>query len=150
MCSITWQTYTVNQTVDAVQLAVSNYYSLNAISPDTFGYNLVPDASGGADAVFEPPLLVVTSYTNSDAMFVPGGSFVAETAQTTYTLNATSFGPLDYAAGADALRQFFNALVTMELQLPELQNFAFGTIYRNCYRWKNTITYDFTNRGQIQ
>lgn len=37
-CRVVWYTYTVNDTVSAVQYAVDNYYSMNDISPDSYGY----------------------------------------------------------------------------------------------------------------
>jgi hypothetical protein len=149
-CSVTWYTYTVNDTVDAVQRAVSNYYALNAVSPDTFGYDLVPAYGNSSELVPSPPLLKVISYADVGSLFQIDGSFAAATATATYALNGTSYGPLDYSQGSDALRSFFNSLVTMELRLPNIHNFAFGTIYRNCMLWSVGVTYDFTNRGQLQ
>lgn len=48
------------------------------------------------------------------------------------------------------LQTFFTRLVSMDLSIPPLHNFAFGSLYRNCMKWGNTVHYDFANRGQIQ
>lgn len=180
-CSVTWYTYTVNDTVDAVQRAVANYYSLNALSPDMFGYTLIPDpnwignatstvasaaagAAGGfaadwssglgaaasAPLIPEPPRLEVTSYANVSGLFHVDGSFDGATVTASYGLNGSYFGPLDYSLGQDSLRGFFNSLVTMELRIPAIHNFAFGSLYRNCFLWALLVRYNFVNRGQVE
>jgi hypothetical protein len=143
-CSIVWYTYTVNDTVDAVQYAVSNYYSINQLSPDTFTYNT--DEYGNT----LQPTLTVTSYTDIAALFNPTEQFTADTQTISYTINASFYGPMDRSNGYPALKSFFHSLVSMDLHLPPLNNFAFGSLYRNCFAWANVIHYDFTNRGQIQ
>lgn len=102
-----WYTYTVNDTVSAVQQAVGNYYGINDISPDTFFYEYtqVPDASGSGGTVQAPlsPTLTITSYTDDiAALFSPtaggngDGGFTGDTIVNVYTLNSSYLGPLDY------------------------------------------------------
>lgn len=146
-----WYTYTVNDTVDAVQRAVSNYYILNDLSPDAFTYNYQP---GVVDASGEPvplqPTLRVTSYSDIASLFDPTQQFDASLEAEEYTVNASYYGPLDYANGYASLRNFFHKLNTMDVILPPINNFAFGSLYRNCLQWTNVVHFDFQNRGQIQ
>lgn len=139
-------TYTVNATVDAVQRAVTNFYALNEMSPDTYFYTY-QDPEG---TIPVPATLSVTAYTDLSALFDPTRTFTGTTATTTYNLNATHFGPLSYSQGYTALQNFFHSLVSMDLYLPPLQNFAFGTLYRNCFVWGIVVHYNFINRGQIE
>lgn len=134
--------------MDAVQRAVTNYYSINDQSPDTFMYTYVEDEEG--EPVPAPLTLTVTQYTDIPAALNPSKRFSGQTVTTTYTLNETFYGPLDYSEGYDTLRLFFNSLVSMELTIPPLDNFAFGSLYRNCLRWSNVVYYNFENRGQVQ
>jgi len=143
-------TNTVNATVDAVQRAINSYYTINDVSLDSFGYDWVPSAANASLLVPLGPVLEVTAYTNIASLFQGDEQFDPSTGIATYALNSTFFGPLDYTRGGDALRQFFNALVSMRLVLPPLHNFAFGSLYRNCLTWQLAVLFDFTSRGQVQ
>ncbi len=144
----------------AVQRGVTSYYTINTLTPDTYGYGQAGAAmaassggwggAAGDDVTPSPPTLTVVSYTSTVTMFNPAVRFVPTTGVSTYTLNDTSLGPLDPAtASPDSLRAFFHTLQSMTVSYPPLASFSFGSTFRNCFLWSLAVHYDFTNRGQI-
>ena len=137
--------FTVEDGVDALSSAVANYYAMNDISTDVYLYD---NDGGGGDP--PPPTLTVTSYSDIESLFNPDAVFASDTMTSAYTLNSTWLGPLDPSKGFPAQRAFFRSLVSMTLSLPPIRNFAFGPLYRNCYTWGISVTYDFSDRGQLE
>ena len=131
--------YTVEDAVGTVARAVSNYYHVNELSPDAWGYD------GGAPS---PPLLTLTSYTSFPSLTVPDGGFVPSTATAVYSVNETYLGPLSGAPGD--VRSALNALVVGELAFPPLHTVSVGSgLYATCVSWGVTLVFDFSARGQI-
>lgn len=110
----------------------------------------MPAGDGSGELIPAPPVLTVVSYSDPDLFRIDRPPSTATTTQT-YALNETYLGPVDPALVPLAAQQrFFHSLVYMRLAIPPLRNFAFGSLYRSCFLWKNTITYDFRNRGQLE
>lgn len=142
---VIWYSYTVNDTVAALSGAVGNYYNLNNVSLDTF--TLPMDSATGLTTA---PTLTVTAYSDISALFDASRTFDGATTVTVYKLNSTYLGPLDASLPYSEWATFFHPLVRMDLALPPIQHFAYGSLYRNCFLWSVTLHFDFTNRGQIQ
>ena len=151
MYSTIWYVYTIDDTIDSVSRSLTNYYTLNDISPDSFGYPY-PNGTTTNPSMYPTvsPTLTVVSYTDTSSMFNPTRRFQPTTSASTYTLNSSYLGPIDpnYVAAPD-LRSFFHTLVSMTLTFPPINSFAYGSVYRNCFTWSVSVNYDFTNRGQI-
>lgn len=104
----------------------------------------------GSSTVPAPPALTVTSYTDTSSLFDPSKRFIASTSAASYTLNQSWLGPLDPSDYTPAeVQSFFHSLVTMTLQFPPLKSFAMGSVYRSCFEWSLSVTYDFSSRGSI-
>lgn len=118
---------------------------------DFFGYvQTVPAADGSGSLVPAPPTLTVVSYTDPDLFRLDAPPSTATVTQV-YQLNQTYLGPVDpNLVPLAAQQRFFHSLVYMQLAIPPLRNFAFGSLYRSCFVWENTVTYDFRNRGQLE
>jgi hypothetical protein len=141
------QLQTIGDAVNAVQRAVNNYYTINDLTFDVYDYTEVVDDSG--TFLPSPPILTVIAYTGNN-LFVSGEVPSIATSTTSYTLNQTYLGPIDPATVPYTdVQQFFHRLVLMKLAIPSLKNFAFGSIYRSCFEWAITVTYDFRDRGQL-
>jgi hypothetical protein len=137
------QVATIGDAVDAVQRAVDNYYTINDATFDIYNYTEV------SDGVPSPPVLTVVAYTG-DNLFISGDNPSSATATTMYELNQTYLGPIDpNLVPYSDVQQFFHRLVEMQLSLPRLKNFAFGSLYRSCFEWEITVKYDFKDRGQL-